>query len=31
LPRKRVTINGPFVRDKLNAIIEREDLSKFIL
>jgi ATP-dependent HslUV protease ATP-binding subunit HslU len=31
LPRKRVTIDGAFVRDKLNAIIEREDLSKFIL
>lgn len=31
LPRKRVTIDGPFVRDKLGAIIQREDLSKFIL
>ena len=31
LPQKRVVINGPFVRDKLGAIIEREDLSKFIL
>jgi ATP-dependent HslUV protease ATP-binding subunit HslU len=31
LSRKRVTIDGTFVRDKLNAIIEREDLSKFIL
>ena len=31
LPRKRVTIDGSFVRDKLGAIIQREDLSKFIL
>ncbi len=31
LSRKRVTIDGSFVRDKLGAIIEREDLSKFIL
>jgi len=31
LPRKRVVIDGPFVRDKLGPIIEREDLSKFIL
>jgi ATP-dependent HslUV protease ATP-binding subunit HslU len=31
LPRKRVTIDGSFVRDKLGAILQREDLSKFIL
>jgi len=31
LPQKRVVIDGKFVRDKLGAIIEREDLSKFIL
>jgi ATP-dependent HslUV protease ATP-binding subunit HslU len=28
---KRVTIDGKYVRDKLGAIIQREDLSKFIL
>jgi ATP-dependent HslUV protease ATP-binding subunit HslU len=31
LPAKRVTIDGKFVRDKLGAILQREDLSKFIL
>ena len=31
LSRKRVTIGGPFVRDKLVAIIQCEHLSKFIL
>jgi ATP-dependent HslUV protease ATP-binding subunit HslU len=31
LPQKRVTIDGKFVRDKLGAILQREDLSKFIL
>ena len=31
LSRKRVTIDGPFVRDKLGTINQREDLSKFIL
>jgi len=31
LPQKRVTIDGKFVREKLGAILQREDLSKFIL
>ena len=31
LPQKRVTIDGKFVRDKLGAILQREDLSKFML
>jgi ATP-dependent HslUV protease ATP-binding subunit HslU len=31
LPKKRVVIDGRFVRDKLGAILESEDLSKFIL
>jgi ATP-dependent HslUV protease ATP-binding subunit HslU len=31
LQNKRVMINGDFVREKLGAIIQREDLSKFIL
>jgi ATP-dependent HslUV protease ATP-binding subunit HslU len=31
LPDKRVRIDGRFVRDKLGAILQREDLSKFIL
>jgi ATP-dependent HslUV protease ATP-binding subunit HslU len=31
LGEKRVVIDGKFVRDKLGAIIQREDLSKFIL
>jgi ATP-dependent HslUV protease ATP-binding subunit HslU len=31
LPNKRVVIDGAFVRDKLGTIIQREDLSKFIL
>src|SRR5262245_28081392 len=31
LTDKRVVIDGKFVRDKLGAIIHREDLSKFIL
>jgi ATP-dependent HslUV protease ATP-binding subunit HslU len=31
LPKKRVAIDGAFVRDKLGAIIEREYLGKFIL
>jgi ATP-dependent HslUV protease ATP-binding subunit HslU len=31
LSRKRVVIDGAFVRDKLGPIIEREDLGKFIL
>ena len=29
--QKRVVIDGRFVRDKLGTILEREDLSKFIL
>src|SRR5437868_7797683 len=28
---KRVVIDGRYVRDRLNAILEKEDLSKFIL
>ncbi|MDB5306600.1 MAG: hslU [Gemmataceae bacterium] len=31
LPDKRVTVDGKFVRDKLGPIVQREDLSKFIL
>ena len=31
LPNKRVAIDGAFVRDKLGSIIQREDLSNFIL
>jgi ATP-dependent HslUV protease ATP-binding subunit HslU len=31
LSDKRVTIDGKFVRDKLGPIMQREDLSKFIL
>ncbi|HSQ57272.1 MAG TPA: ATP-dependent protease ATPase subunit HslU [Gemmata sp.] len=31
LPAKRVVIDGKFVREKLGAILQREDLSKFIL
>jgi ATP-dependent HslUV protease ATP-binding subunit HslU len=31
LPNKRVLIDGDFVRGKLDAIVQREDLSKFIL
>ena len=31
LTEKRVLIDGPFVRDKLGPIVQREDLSKFIL
>jgi len=31
LPDKHVVIDGEFVRNKLGAIIQREDLSKFIL
>lgn len=31
LSEKRVQINGGYVRDRLNAILETEDLSKFIL
>jgi ATP-dependent HslUV protease ATP-binding subunit HslU len=31
LPQKRVVIDGKFVRDKLGTILQREDLSKFIL
>ena len=28
---KRVTIDGPYVRGRLTEILEKEDLSKFIL
>ncbi len=31
LAEKRVVIDGKFVRDKLGAIAQSEDLSKFIL
>jgi ATP-dependent HslUV protease ATP-binding subunit HslU len=31
LTNKHVIINGPYVRDRLTAILEKEDLSKFIL
>jgi ATP-dependent HslUV protease ATP-binding subunit HslU len=31
LKSKHVVINGPYVREKLMAIVEKEDLSKFIL
>jgi ATP-dependent HslUV protease ATP-binding subunit HslU len=31
LPDKRVVIDGKFVREKLGAIAQREDLSRFIL
>ena len=31
LPQKRVVIDGAYVRDRIGAILQREDLSKFIL
>src|SRR3954449_12655100 len=31
LPEKRVVIDGDYVRSKLNSILQKEDLSKFIL
>jgi ATP-dependent HslUV protease ATP-binding subunit HslU len=31
LANKKVVVDGPFVRDKLGPIVQREDLSKFIL
>jgi ATP-dependent HslUV protease ATP-binding subunit HslU len=31
LPNKRVVIDGPYVRERLADILEKEDLSKFIL
>lgn len=31
LGNKRVRIDGPYVRDRLGAILQREDLSKYIL
>ena len=31
LPDKSVTVDGPFVRDKLGPIIKSDDLTKFIL
>jgi ATP-dependent HslUV protease ATP-binding subunit HslU len=31
LADKRVRIDGPYVRDKLTAILQKEDLSKYIL
>jgi ATP-dependent HslUV protease ATP-binding subunit HslU len=30
-PTKRVRIDGPYVRDRLNSILQKEDLSKYIL
>jgi ATP-dependent HslUV protease ATP-binding subunit HslU len=30
-PDKRVTVDGPYVRARLNEILQKEDLSKFIL
>ena len=31
LETKHVVIDGPYVRERLNTILEKEDLSKFIL
>jgi ATP-dependent HslUV protease ATP-binding subunit HslU len=31
MPEKRVVIDGKYVRDRLTSILEKEDLSKFIL
>ena len=31
LPTKRVRIDGAYVREKLTAILQKEDLSKYIL
>jgi len=31
LPTKRVRIDGTYVREKLTAILQKEDLSKYIL
>jgi ATP-dependent HslUV protease ATP-binding subunit HslU len=31
LENKHVTIDGAYVRERLNSILEKEDLSKFIL
>jgi ATP-dependent HslUV protease ATP-binding subunit HslU len=31
LPNKRVRIDGAYVRDRLTAILQKEDLSKYIL
>jgi ATP-dependent HslUV protease ATP-binding subunit HslU len=31
LPNKRVVIDGKYVRDRLTSILEKEDMSKFIL
>jgi ATP-dependent HslUV protease ATP-binding subunit HslU len=31
LKEKRVTIDGPYVRGRLAEVMEKEDLSKFIL
>jgi ATP-dependent HslUV protease ATP-binding subunit HslU len=28
---RRVRIDGPYVRDRLGAILQKEDLSKYIL
>ncbi len=31
LKNKHVVIDGPYVRGRLNTILEKEDLTKFIL
>ena len=31
LPNKTVTVDGAYVRGRLQEILEKEDLSKFIL
>jgi ATP-dependent HslUV protease ATP-binding subunit HslU len=31
LAEKRVVIDGKYVRDRLTTILEKEDMSKFIL
>jgi ATP-dependent HslUV protease ATP-binding subunit HslU len=31
LPQRRITIDGPYVRQRLADVLEKEDLSKFIL
>jgi ATP-dependent HslUV protease ATP-binding subunit HslU len=31
LTEKRIVINAKYVRDKIGAILQKEDLSKFIL
>jgi ATP-dependent HslUV protease ATP-binding subunit HslU len=31
LENKHVVVDGPYVRERLTSILEKEDLSKFIL